>query len=119
MTERLKHPEYLHVLINPLPIYGLVMGLPALVLALIWRSRAAQVTALGLILFAAASAWPVYAAGHRAYNKVYLLADNDRKAGLDSHMHRAEKGIYLFAVLPAVALAALLLPIQAPKPAIP
>jgi hypothetical protein len=117
--EQLQQPEYLHVLTNPLPVYGLFLGLAALGLALALRSRAAQVTALALILLAAASAWPVYAAGHGAYNKVYLMVDDDGRAWLDAHMHRAEKMIYLFAALAAVALTAILLPWKIPKTAFP
>jgi len=32
MLEALKRPEYVHVLLNPLPIYGMVIALVALVL---------------------------------------------------------------------------------------
>jgi hypothetical protein len=55
----LRQPKYIHVLINPLPLYGLLIGLLAMVVALILGSRPAQVTALILILLAATSAWPV------------------------------------------------------------
>ena len=30
----LKRPEYIHVLINPLPVYGLAMGLIVLIIGL-------------------------------------------------------------------------------------
>jgi predicted ABC-type exoprotein transport system permease subunit len=119
MIKQLQQPEYLHVLINPLPVYALFLGLAALALALPLRSRAVQVTALALILVAAASAWPVYAAGHRAYNKVYLIVDDDGKAWLDAHMHRAEKVGYIFAALAALALTAIVLPLRIPKAAFP
>ena len=52
-------PEYLHVLLNPLPVYGMAMGVLALGAALLARNKAAQVIALGLVVIAAASAWPV------------------------------------------------------------
>jgi predicted ABC-type exoprotein transport system permease subunit len=119
LIEQLQQPEYLHVLINPLPVYGLLLGLGALALAFALRSRAAQVTALSLILVASAAAWPVFAAGHRAYNKVYVIVDDDGKAWLDAHMHRAEKVVYLFAALAALALTAIVLPLKIPKTALP
>jgi hypothetical protein len=53
MREHLSNPEYLHVLLNPLPIYGLAVGVLGLVVALISRSRAARVTALVIVFVCA------------------------------------------------------------------
>jgi hypothetical protein len=39
----ISQPEYIHVLINPLPVYGLAMGVIGLIIALTQRSRPAQV----------------------------------------------------------------------------
>jgi hypothetical protein len=41
----LRQPEYIHVLLNPLPVYGLLAGLIALLIAILWHSRAAKITA--------------------------------------------------------------------------
>ena len=46
----LKQPEYIHVLINPLPVYGLAMGLIGLILGLMLRSREARSGGFALIL---------------------------------------------------------------------
>jgi hypothetical protein len=56
MTELdlLKKPEYIHVVLNHLPIYGTMLGALALAISLILRSRTAQITALILTLIAAA-----------------------------------------------------------------
>ncbi len=61
MTELdlLKKPEYIHVVLNHLPIYGTILGALALAISLILRSRAAQITALILTLVAGVSAYPV------------------------------------------------------------
>jgi hypothetical protein len=119
LSEQLRQPEYLHVLMNPLPVYGLLCGLAALVLALAQRSRPAQVTALSLILISSAAAWPAYALGQRGYNTVYLIIDDDGKTWLDAHKHRAQKAIYLFAGLAVVAMSAIILPSRMPKTAFP
>ena len=55
----LQKPEYIHVVLNHLPIYGTILGALALAISLMLRSRAAQVTALTITLVAAASAYPV------------------------------------------------------------
>jgi hypothetical protein len=39
----LEQPEYIHVLINPLPVYGLAMGLIGLMIGLVLRSREARI----------------------------------------------------------------------------
>jgi len=45
-SEHLSSPEYLHVLLNPLPVYGLAMGLIGLIVAFFLKSRPAQIVAL-------------------------------------------------------------------------
>jgi hypothetical protein len=49
MIEHLSKPEYVHVLLNPLPVYGLAVGVLGLVIALLSKTRAARVTALFVI----------------------------------------------------------------------
>ena len=49
-------PEYIHVLLNPIPGYGLGMGVLALVAGLIARNRTAQTIGLGLVILAPAPA---------------------------------------------------------------
>ncbi len=48
----LRQPEYIHVLINPLPVYGLAMGLLGLIVAFFLRSRPAQIATLIIVLTA-------------------------------------------------------------------
>jgi hypothetical protein len=111
----LRQPEYIHVLINPLPVYGLGLGLVGLLIALILRSRPAKIATLTIVLISAASAWPVYEYGERAYDRVLTMTDDAGHAWLDEHQDRAEDLIYFFyglAVLTAVAIA---VPIKWPK----
>jgi glucan phosphoethanolaminetransferase (alkaline phosphatase superfamily) len=100
-SQDLSQPEYVHVLINPLPVYGLAMGVLALLLALMIRSRRAQIVALVLVVLSAASAWPVFLYGKKGYQRVHAMSDSDGQAWLDAHMHRAEKliNIYYFTVV--------------------
>jgi hypothetical protein len=111
--------EYFHVLINPMPIYGLSMGTLAMLIALPMRNRKAQLLALCLIFVGAASAFPAYLSGQKAYHKVYVLADSDGQASLDAHLHRSEKLIYVFYGVALLAVAAALVPVKAPKTALP
>lgn len=115
----LRQPEYVHVLLNPLPIYALVSGWIGLVIALFLRSRQGQIATLALVLISSVSAWPVYEFGEQAYDRVLAMADDPGQAWLDEHRDRAEDFIWIFyalAVLSAIAIAA---PIKWPKSSLP
>jgi len=115
----LNQPEYIHVLINPLPIYGLGLGVFALILALCLRSRAAQIVALALVFVSAASAWPVAEFGEAAYDRIEAKSDDDGALWLDAHAQRATRSLPAFYALAVVALLALVLPWKFPKSATP
>ena len=55
----LRQPEYVHVLLNPIPIYGLAIALVGLLIAIFLRSRAGQIATLAIVLISAGMAWPV------------------------------------------------------------
>src|SRR5881394_2499219 len=52
-------PEYVHVLLNPLPVYGLLIGVLVLAVGLIARSAAARKTGLIITVLCGVAAWPV------------------------------------------------------------
>jgi hypothetical protein len=110
LLQQLRQPEYVHVLLNPIPVYAMVSGILALVVALILRSRPAQITAFIVVIFAALSVWPVGEFGERAYDRVYSMSNKDAQQWLDVHAHRADIGERVFYVTAAVALVALVAP---------
>ncbi len=111
----LRQPEYIHVLINPLPVYGLTMGWIGLIIAFFLRSRRAQITTLIIVLVCAASAWPVYEYGEQAEDPVISMADKDGQAWLAEHKDRAEDLIYFFYALALLSAAAIAAPMKWPK----
>ena len=114
-----RQPEYVHVLLNPLPIYGLAMGWIGLIIAAVLRSRPAQIVMLVLVLISAASAWPVYEFGEQGYDRVLSMTDDDGQAWLDEHQHRGEQLIYFFYVLAVLSVIAIIVPIKWPKTSLP
>src|SRR5882762_1483841 len=118
-SEHLGSPEYLHVLPNPLPVYGLAVAVLGLPLALISRTRAARVIALALIFVGAISAWPVYHYGEAAYDRVTAMADSDGGKWLDEHMRRGEQLIYVFYVVAALSVGAILAEFKLRHAAVP
>ncbi|MGH8162830.1 MAG: hypothetical protein ACREP1_00680 [Rhodanobacteraceae bacterium] len=117
--QHLSQPEYVHVLINPIPVYGLVIGLIALAVALGFRLRAALIPALVAVAFSSAMAWPVYTYGEKSYDRVYSMVDKEGDAWLNTHMHRAERLIYIFYALAVLAVAAIVLPLKWPHALMP
>ena len=115
----LRQPEYIHVLINPLPIYGLFLSWVGLIIALFLRSRHAQIATLALVLISSTSAWPVYEFGQQAYDRVLSIADSDGQAWLDEHQDRAEDLIYIFYALAALSAIAIAAPMKWPKSSVP
>jgi len=103
LRQHLSDPEYLHILINPLPVYGLAVGVLALALALVLRNQRVTIAALVLVFVCALSAWPTYHYGEAGYDRVKAMSDPAGEQWLDEHMARGEKMIWLFYVLAGVA----------------
>ena len=118
-SQELSQPEYIHVLINPLPVYGLTMGIIALVFALVLRSRPAQMVALALIFVSGAIALPVIHYGEEGYDRVLSMTDEQGEGCLKVHEHRADQLGWSFYVLAGVAAAAMLVPLKWPRTVAP
>jgi hypothetical protein len=119
LLRSLRQPEYVHVLLNPLPVYGLLLSLIGLIIAFVLRSRRAQIATLALVLISSISAWPVYEYGEDGYDRVLAMTDDDGHAWLDEHMHRAQKLIYIFYALALLSAIAIASPLKWPTSAAP
>jgi len=107
ILETLRQPEYVHVLLNPLPVYATAMGVLALVLALITRSTAAKVVALVVILVGTLAVWPVSEYGERAADRVQAMSNQAGQAWLHAHEERAEQAGWVFHVTAGLAIVTL------------
>lgn len=115
----LRQPEYIHVLLNPLPVYGLAVALIGLLIALLMRSRRGQIATLCIVFLSSAMAWPVFVLGERSYDRVLSMSDDDGRAWLEAHEDRAEALIYFFYALALLSLAAIVVPAKFPKSSLP
>ena len=113
--QSLKQPEYIHVLLNPLPVYATAMGGVGLFLALLLRSRAAQGVGLVIILIGCLSIWPVMEYGDRAADRVHSLANATGEKWLQEHDRRADAAPWVFYPTGALALTALVALWKFPK----
>ncbi len=106
-TSALKQPEYVHILLNPLPVYGLAVGFLSLVAALATRSRGAQTLAVAIIFVSALAAWPVAHFGDAAFDRVRAMSDADAQKWLNWHAHLADWILVAFYTTAGVAALAL------------
>jgi disulfide bond formation protein DsbB len=109
----------LHVLLNPLPIYGLLIALLGLIAGTYLKSRGGQLTALILVFASALSVWPVAYHGEQAEDRILVMADEDGRAWLKAHENRAENLIYIYYALALVSAAAIFAPKKWPGSARP
>ena len=110
IREHLNQPEYLHAILNPVPVYGLAISIIALAISLVLKNRGAQITALIIVFISAISAWPVAEFGEKGYDRVESMSDSNGAAWLDAHAQRATKALPVFYVLAGVAAVALVVP---------
>jgi hypothetical protein len=110
-------PEYLHVLLNPLPVYGLGIGIATLAVGLLARNKSTRTAGLIITAVCAASAWPVLYFGQHGYNNLAPMLDTESHQWLDEHMNRAERFIYFFYATAVLAIAALAFSKKFPKAA--
>ncbi|MGZ4972563.1 MAG: hypothetical protein ACXWBP_09185 [Limisphaerales bacterium] len=103
-------PEYVHVLINPLPTYGLIVGVVVLLVGLLLRSIITRNVGLIIILFCTGIVWAVAHYGQNGYNHLYMDLDAATKKWADIHMDRAESFAWVFYATAALSLIALLVP---------
>jgi hypothetical protein len=103
LWQHLSDPEYVHVLINPLPVYGLSIAVLGLALALFLRTQRLTIAALVLVFVCSISAWPTYSYGEAAYDRIKAMSDPAGEQWLDEHMARGMKMIWMFYVLAGVA----------------
>jgi hypothetical protein len=115
----LRQPEYVHVLLNPVPVYGLLIAWIGLIIAVVLKSRRAQIVTLVLVLVSSLSAWPVYEFGQQAYDRVLSMTDGDGERWLDEHQDRGEDLIWIFYALAVLSAAAITVPIKWPKSSAP
>ncbi|HEY5894541.1 MAG TPA: hypothetical protein VIT91_15070 [Chthoniobacterales bacterium] len=111
----LQQPEYLHAILNHLPVVGLLAGLAVLLFALFQRTRATAIAAYAVILATALSVYPVSEFGEKAEDGIQSVLDKDGSVWLHEHEERAEKAAFLFYLTAIFALAGMILPIKFPR----
>lgn len=115
VSEALKHPEYIHVLLNPIPGYVLATGLVVLLIALLRKKREVQIAALWILVLVGIIAWPTWYYGHQGYDHLKESLNEEAKLWVNVHVYRADRLVYSLYLTGVVALAAIFLPRKFPR----
>jgi hypothetical protein len=107
MMHHMSQPEYVHVLLNPMPLYGMVAG----AFLLVWSrlrhpEEFPEGTLIWIILVAIITGLAVYF-GEQALENVGVIADAHGNRWLARHKERAETLMYIFYLAGSSALGAL------------
>ena len=113
----LRQAEYVHVVLNHLPIIGLLAGLMVLVIAIFQKSRATAIAAYSVIFVMSLSVFPVTEFGEKAEDQVESLLDKAGHHWLEEHSARADRAGWIYYVAAGVALGGLVAPRFLPKSA--
>ncbi len=116
--QELQQPEHVHVLLNHLPMIGLLAGLIVLAIAIFQKSRTTAVASYIVIGLMALSVFPVTEFGEKAEDQVESLLDVPGHHWLHEHIERADKTARIYYVTAALAVGGLFLPRYVPKSAL-
>ena len=105
--ELIEEPAYQHVLLNHLPITGLVIAFVVLALGAVLRQSAMLRAGLVLVALTAGSSVLVGMSGDDAYPAVFDALNGDGRAWLDYHTHLADTWLPVLYANAAVAVIAL------------
>ncbi len=113
----LQQAEYVHVILNHLPIIGLMTGLLVLVVAFFQKSQATRFAGYIVVLLMALSIIPVIEYGEKAEDQVESLMDDAGRHWLHEHGSRADRVEWLYWVTAGAAAGGLFVPRRWPKTA--
>jgi hypothetical protein len=96
LTEKLKDPEYLHLLLEPIMIWGLAIGVIAFLFAYFFGERKMQLVALGVIIVSSLAVGPYLKQRAQADERVVKLrADMKEQIEASQERRRDSRGAYL------------------------
>ncbi len=96
MMSHLKQPEYIHVIINVMPLVGMGLGAALLLVGLRLESEGMREAGLALVVLAGVITFPTVQFGQHAYDRLYEQIPMEAQQWLDVHMTRAERLQWFF-----------------------
>jgi len=105
LTAALRQPEYVHVLINHLPVTGLLVAVLVLAIGALLRQRAVVLLGLALVAVFAATVLPVVYFGEQGFDRVLAMTYEEGGQWLRRHHDLAQRWKYLYYATAAIVAA--------------
>jgi hypothetical protein len=115
LSKIVQQPEYVHILLNHLPITGLAVALCFLLVGMWKNNRFTLGAALVAVAVLSLSAWPVAHYREMAFDRVLSMSDDAGGQFLRYHEELVDRWIFLFYVTSAAAAAALFIVWKKPR----
>ncbi len=107
LWQNIRDPEYAHLLLESLPLYGIGIGLLFLFVAVTFGERKSRALALLIICLSSASVWPYLALREKAQPRIIAMHDPSFAPLIREQSQRRESmqgAYYALAVLSAISL---------------
>jgi len=111
----LQQPEYVHVLINHLPVTGLFVAVWVLVIGIFMRHRRVVLLGLALVAVLAATIIPVVYFGEQGFDRVLAMTYQEGGRWLRRHQQLAQTWKYLYYTTAIVAAVSFIVGLLWPK----
>ena len=96
LTDKLKDPEYLHLILEPIMIWGLGLGVVAFLFAFFFGERKMQFVALAVIIVSSLAVVPYLKQRQKADDRVVKLRGDMKEMIVESQERRRDsRGAYL------------------------
>ncbi len=101
-------PEYLHLLLEPLPLFGLGVGLVFLMLSFVFAEPKTRLLALGVICVSCASVWPYLELRDKATPRILATRSPEFAPLIQEQTQRRKDWAWPYYVMALLGAAALL-----------
>ncbi len=110
-----QQPEYIHVLINHLPVTGLFVAVLVLAIGAVMRHRHIVLVGLALVAVFAAAVIPVVYFGEQGFDRVLAMTYEEGGQWLRRHQQLAQTWKYLYYTTAVVAAVSFIVGLLRPK----
>ena len=107
LWQSIRDPEYLHLLLEPLPLYGLGLGLAFLAVAFMFGEIKCRMLALGIICLSCISVWPYNELREKATPRILATRSPDFAPLIIQQTQRRQDCAWPYYLMAALSFTAL------------
>jgi len=108
LWQSIRDPEYLHLLLEPLPLFGLGIGLVFLIMSFVFGEVKSRLLALGIICVSCASVWPYIDLRDKATPRILATRSPDFAPLIQEQTQRRKDWSWPYHAMTLLSAAALL-----------